>query len=75
MNENVFAPICFSLVESVAIITVMLASDIRVDLVIPILQSARIQDRAVLTWFDVHRVIPPIDIILLILYQDSCIFS
>jgi len=31
----------------------MLASDIRVDLVISILESAGIQDRAAITWFDV----------------------
>lgn len=58
VNENFFAPICFSLVESVAIITVMLASDIRVDLVILILQSARIRDGTVIIRFDVHHFIP-----------------
>jgi hypothetical protein len=58
MNENFFAPIGFSLVESVAIITVMLASDIRIDSVIPIFQGAWIQDGSVGARFDFHRVIP-----------------
>jgi hypothetical protein len=37
MNENFPAPIGFGLIESIAIITVMLASDIGVDLVVPTL--------------------------------------
>jgi hypothetical protein len=59
MHEDVCAPICFRLVEGIAVITVMLASDIRVHLVIPVLQGAGIQDRAVIAWFDVHGFIPP----------------
>ncbi len=38
----------------------MLAPDIGIHLIIPILQGAGIQDGAFLTWFNVHRFIPPI---------------
>jgi hypothetical protein len=50
VNKDLFTPVCFSLVQYIAIMTEVTTSDIGIDLVSKSLQCAGIQNRPSTAW-------------------------